>query len=125
MIANSIVDYAQVHGVSLQDFEVLGCDGTVVNTGHENGVMASIEKRLKKELQRVVCLLKLNELPLRHLIQNLVGPSTGPNSLSGPRGKQKLSNCENLPVVSFRKIKVQVLEDVSGFSDLSTHQKFL
>jgi len=64
VIANSIVDYAQVHGVSLQDFEVLGCDGTVVNTGHENGVMASIEKRLKKELQRVVCLLKLNELPL-------------------------------------------------------------
>jgi len=78
VIANSIVDYAQVNGVNLQDLEVLECDRTVVNTGHENEVMACIEKRLKKELQRV-CLLHLDELPLRHLIENLVGPSISPN----------------------------------------------
>ena len=90
---------------------LVGCDGTPVNTGPNSGIMRRFEVRLQRPLQRVVCLLHLNELPLRHLMQNLDGPTKGPATTSGPIGKAILQ-CENLPIVRFQRIAVDWIQDV-------------
>ena len=65
----------------------IGCDGTVTNTGKFNGVIRTFEKRLQRPLQWIICMLHLNELPLRHLLNKLDGVTTGPSSHAGPIGK--------------------------------------
>ena len=68
-----------------------------------------VEKLLGRPVQWIICLLHVNELPLRHLFLHLDGTTTGPNSFSGPIGK-KLPGCEQFPVVKFKRIKTQLLE---------------
>lgn len=65
------------NGISTDETIVVGCDGTAVNTGRKFGVIAMREKRLKRPLQRLVCLLHANEHLLGHLIQILNAKITG------------------------------------------------
>ena len=74
-------------GVSTADTEILGADGTTVNTGHLNGSMRNMELRLGRPLQRAVCTLHQADLPLRKMFEHLDCPTTGPRSYSGPIGK--------------------------------------
>ena len=67
--------------------EVLGCDGTAVNTGENNGALRIVELDIDKPLQHFVCLLHTNELSFWHLFSALEGGTTGPNSFDGPIGK--------------------------------------
>ena len=84
-----MIDYLESVGVSTADTEILGADGTTVNTGHLNGSMRNMELRLGRPLQRAVCTLHQAELPLalRKMFEHLDGPTTGPRSYSGPIGK--------------------------------------
>ena len=75
-----------------QPTEILGADGTTVSTGHLNGSMRNMELRLGRPLQRAVCTLHQAELPLRKMFEHLYGPTTGPQSYSGPIGKLLKSN---------------------------------
>nr|CAI5836871.1 unnamed protein product [Callosobruchus analis] len=50
---------------------VIGCYGTVVNTGRKNGVIVQLERKLGRPLQWLICMLHANELPLRHLLHFL------------------------------------------------------
>ena len=86
-IATAVIDYLESVGVSTADTEILGADGTTVNTGHLNGSMRNMELRLGRPLQRAVCTLHQAELPLRKMFEHLDGPTTGPRSYSGPIGK--------------------------------------
>ena len=43
---------------------------------------------MQRPLQWIVCLLHENELPFRHLFEKIDGKTTGPDSYSGPIGKQ-------------------------------------
>ena len=61
--------------------EVLGMDGTPVNTGIHNGVFRLLELELGYPVQHVVCLLHLNELHLRHYFIKIDGTTSGPGSL--------------------------------------------
>ncbi|XP_050502649.1 uncharacterized protein LOC126881949 [Diabrotica virgifera virgifera] len=101
---------------------VIGCDGTVTNTGWKTGVIHTIEEKIKRPLQWGVCLLHLNELPFRHLFQTLDGETTGPKSFSGPIGSQ-LRNCEKLPVVKFQIIDCEIPDIDSKI--LSKDQQYL
>ena len=67
----------------LEDLEYVGGDSTVTNTGYKGGVMYFLEKRLNHRLTRIVRQLHTNELPLRHIIEKIDGPTTGSNSFSG------------------------------------------
>lgn len=107
---------------SLEKLIVLGGDGTNVNTGWKSGVFRKLEVHIGRPLQWSVCMLHMNELPLRHLLQELDGGTKGPNSFSGNLGKL-LDGCENLPVVSFQPI-ITTLPVVSE-RDLSTDQQYL
>ena len=102
---------------------VVGCDGTVVNTGYKNGIIAKIEQHFGRCVQWSVCMLHRNELPLRKLITQLDGKSTGPKGFSGPIGKL-LNNCEGLPILDFAQIPGENIH-VSNMDDLSTDQKYL
>lgn len=108
-IANSILSYLTEAGFSIDELDVIGCDGTVTNTGWKTGVICNFEKHVKRPLQWCVCLLHFNELPFRHLFKYLDGETTGPKSFSGPIGTQ-LSKCEKLPVVNFDSVKCEIPE---------------
>ena len=51
------------------------CDGTAVNTRFKGWVVRLLEKNM------ILCLLHYNELPLRHLINDIDGKTSGPASL--------------------------------------------
>lgn len=121
-IASSIISYLSTHNIPLDELDVIGCDGTVTNTGWKSGVIRLIELHIKRPLQWGVCLLHFNELPLRHMFISLDGVTTGPKSLSGPIGAQ-LSDCEKQAVVNFENIHC-VIPDIDRHV-LSKDQKYL
>lgn len=69
--------------IKVDDFIDIGCDGTITNTGKINGVIWIFKNSLGKPLQWIICLLHLNELPLRHPFNKLDGDTTGPQSHAG------------------------------------------
>ncbi|KAK3909792.1 Glycine--tRNA ligase beta subunit [Frankliniella fusca] len=101
---------------------VLGCDGTNTNTGWKAGIMRKLEEKVGRPLQWIVCLLHFNELPFRHLLIHIDGPTSGPNKFSGPIG-QLLPNCETLDVVKFKAVECNLPE--MDLTDFSSDQKYL
>ena len=112
--------------VCLNTLSAVGSYGERTNAGREKGVCRMLELFLKKPLQRIVCQLHFNELPLRHVFALLDGKTSGPKSFDGPIGKQ-LASCEQLPVTEFEAIECDFtsLEDLDGYDDLNTDQKYL
>ena len=104
------------------DLIAAGCDGTVTNTGHNNGILARIEQHIGQNINWLVCLLHANELPLRHLIYELDGKPKGPSSFPGPIG-QAFHNCESLPVIDFVPVIGEMI--TVDIPDLSADQKYL
>lgn len=121
-IATSIMNYMNIHSIDLTKLTIIGCDGTNVNTGWKGGVIRIIEAQLNKPLQWSICLLHFNELPLRHILQNLDGGTKGPTLYSGPIGSL-LTSCEKMPAVKFKVIKT-TLPNVDE-DELSTDQQYL
>lgn len=119
-IVEDIFDFMRREQIAT-DFVVAGCDGTNSNTGWKGGILTLMEEKLQRPLQWFICLLHMNELPLRHLIENLDGPTTGPTAFSGPIA-QNLANSVKLPVINFKPISVDLPEVPS---DISTDQKYL
>ncbi|GBL98512.1 hypothetical protein AVEN_111632-1 [Araneus ventricosus] len=91
----------------MRKLEVVGCDGTVTNTGWKNGVIHRIENHVGHPLQWSICLLHFNELPFRYIFQHIDGETAGPKSFSGSIGQQ-LTCCEKLPVVDYEPIDCSI-----------------
>lgn len=94
-ITESILDT-----VDCTNLVCIGSDSTNVNTGFNNGVIRRMEIELGRPLHWSICLLHLNELPLRHLFISLDGPMSGPHSFNGPIGKS-ISKSLQQPLVNF------------------------
>lgn len=62
---------------SVTSLEGVICDGAVVNTGKHNGIIRKLELELRRPLQWIICLLHLNELPLRAFFKAVDGFETG------------------------------------------------
>ena len=102
-IATSV--YSAIKDTSLeQKLKIVGSDGTAVMTGKSKGFIASSETLIGRPLQWVICLLHLNELPLRHVFQNLDGVTSGPDSFSKPIGRQLNGAVSEWKVVKFKSI---------------------
>ena len=84
--------------------KIVGSDGTAVMTGKSKEFIASLETLIRRLLQWVICLLHLNELPLIHVFQNLDGVTSGPDSFSGPIGRQLNGAASDWKVVKFKSI---------------------
>lgn len=122
-IKTSILDFLEKRlGNNLHKIVVVGCDGTVINTGLKNGVIRQLEVSVGHSVQWFICLLHANELPLRHLIQNLDGKTNDPKGFSGVIGKS-LEKCQLMPVANFAVIHAEL--PVADTNDLSTDQKYL
>ena len=125
-IANILVEWMTEYGVD-KTIQFIGGDSTNVNSGIWGGVFQFVEKKLGRPLNWIVCGLHLNELPLRHLIIELDGPTSSDTGFTGPLGKA-LSSVTELPVnKNFKTITVgsdliELNDDI--LKDLSTDQKY-
>jgi hypothetical protein len=72
---------------SVDTLQAVLLDNTPVNTGYKGGLVACLEKKLGRKLHIIGCFLHLNELPMRHLITDLDGPTESGNRLKGPIGE--------------------------------------
>ena len=120
-ISEELIQFIQEANL-VDDICVIGCDGTNVNTGSKGGVIARIEQTLNRSVQWSICLLHLNELPLRHLITKFDGKTAGPTGFTGVLGK-KLIDCEIQPLAEFEpvpSIEIEIDEN-----SLSSDQKYL
>ena len=87
-----------------QKYETDAADGTNVNTGHSRGSIRYLEMFLGVPLQWDICLLHLNELPLRHIFMKIDGTTKGPDKFSGAIGSQLNGNVSKWGVAKFRPI---------------------
>lgn len=125
-IAKKIAGFLEECGVT-DTLKMVGADSTNTNTGCNNGILVNLERFLGKRLVWSVCLLHTNELPLRHLIQKLDGPTTSGNGFSGEVGKllsvtQELPENPGFEPLSVGEPLVELPEDV--VADLSHDQLF-
>ena len=102
--------------------KVIGTDRTATMTGKKSGCIASLETKLGRPLQWIVCLLHLNEFPLRHIFQQLDGSTKGPDSFSGMIGKQlngrvsswTVDNCQPILNDQFPILPDEAMENLSS-----------
>ena len=92
----------------------VGGDSTNVNTGWKGGSIHFLEVELGRRVVWIICLLHTNELPLRHLIIELDGPTASGDKFMGPLG-QALDQVEDMLYNS----KFKVIKAGSNFPDLS------
>ena len=59
-VFESIVTYCSENQIDLANLNIIGCDGTAVNTGSNSGVISCMENYLERPLQHIICLLHLN-----------------------------------------------------------------
>ena len=104
-ISKVLPKFYSFYDLDLDSLNVIGCDSTNVNTGAKGGVITAVEQSLGKPLQWSICLLHLNELPLRHLMQYFDGVTSGPESFSGQFGKD-LQSCEQQQIAEFESIEI-------------------
>ncbi|GBN90165.1 hypothetical protein AVEN_89842-1 [Araneus ventricosus] len=100
----------------------LGCEGTVFNTGVFNGVIRSLEFKLQRPIQWIICLLHFNELPLRHIFEYIDCKSSGRSFYTGYIGRN-LKGCEKMPLFAFNS---SIECDLLGIdpTNLSCDQKY-
>ena len=119
--------YNALEKISMNDrLKVIGTDGTATMTGKKSGCIASLETKLGRPLQWIVCLLHLNQLPLRHTFQQLDGLPKGPDSFSGMIGKQLNGRVSSWPVDNFQPIlndQLPILPD-EAIENLSSDQYY-
>ena len=71
---------------AIPDVRVLGADSTTTKTGAYGGIIRLFEIGRGSKVHWSICMLHINELPLRLLLEKN-GPTSGSNSFKGPVGK--------------------------------------
>ncbi|KAG0703609.1 hypothetical protein GWK47_024829 [Chionoecetes opilio] len=82
-VAQAIYDLLVTYD-STDSLIVLQGDSTRANTGWKSGAHAHLEKMLGRKLFWSICVLHTNELPLRHLITSIDGPTSSDTGFTGP-----------------------------------------
>ena len=101
-------------------------DNTSVNTGIQNGLVATMVKDLGRNVHMIGCALHQNELPLRAIFEKLDGATTGPQSFSGPIGKLCSEDIHCQSQVKFKKLPYLHDFDLNEvYEDLSSDQELL
>ena len=114
----------------LQSVKIIGADSTAVNTGWQNGAISLLEQLKGERVLWAICQLHLNELPLRHVFQDIDGKTDSRNTFKGPVGKL-LPNVENFSLRStFQPIGSELKDQTITLpecivSDLSSDQKMM
>ena len=95
--------------------------------GQNEGAIVYLEKLLGRPLHWFICLLHGVELPLRAIIRELDGGTSGPFTLKRPVGKTLSEDLTELPIAPFKKIPNPDFPAVSEEDDhdLSKDQLYL
>ena len=72
---------------ALETLDTVAGDSYNGNTGWKGGSNAHLERMLGRKLHWAICLSHTNELPLRHLIEQLDGKTSSKDGFTGPIGK--------------------------------------
>ena len=96
-MSKSLCQFCSQESLNTDFLEVVGSDGTAVNTGPKGAVVRLMEETLNKPSQWAICQQHANELPLRHIFEQLDGPTSGPKGYTGPIGNA-LPKCEDQDV---------------------------
>ena len=122
-IAASI--YEDLKDTELEENLVMaGSDSTGSMTGKHQGAIRHMEILIGRALQWIICLLHLNELPLRHVFTTLDGTTNSPDSFKGDIGKELGGDVCDWPVVRFKSIPNKEFPTLPEevVADLSTDQ---
>lgn len=95
-IALGVYEWIDSHGAK-ESIQVIGGDSTSTITGWNGGAFAHLEKLLGHKCIWSICMIHLNELPLRHLIESLDGKTDSSNTYKGEIGKL-LPKVNELPI---------------------------
>ena len=73
-----------------------------------------------------ICLLHLNELPLRKIFSLIDGVTKGPNLYQGPIGKS-LEDCRSIEIAFFKSINIssEFVTILNNIDDISSDQRYL
>ena len=95
-------------------------------TGANRGAICCLEEMLGRPMQRAVCLLHCNELPLRHVFLELDGSTAGPNAFSGPIRKKLVGPVSSWEVKKFQPILNSTFPELPNYllEDLSFDQHY-
>ena len=119
--------YNALEKISMNDrLKVIGTDETATMTGKKSGCIASLETKLGRPLQWIVCMLHLNELPLWRIFQQLGVSAKEPDSFSGMIGKQLNERVLSWTVDNFQPIlndQFPILPD-EAIENLSSDQYY-
>ena len=126
-LGNDICDLVRDYD-SVDTLEAVCADGTAVNTGYKSGAIAEVERNLGHSLQWLICLKHFNELPFRHVFDELDGGfgTSGPTSFKGELGKAVAGDIHKKDVVKFNPIdsSLQIIPD-HILEKLSRDQKLM
>ena len=125
-IGMAIYDYLEKNNL-LTSIISVSADGTNVNVGASQGAIRFLEMALGRPVHYCICQLHGNELPFRHLFYHYDGKPKGPDTWSGPIGRQMKEELASLPVVKFNAIHVNNFPKLASdiLQDLSWDQKYL
>ena len=70
-----------------ESLEMIGSDTTAEMSGYKGGMLHHVEMLLDRRLFRVFCCLHINELPWRHIVAQLDGPTSSKDGWQGDVGK--------------------------------------
>ena len=126
-LASDFVDVLSEHGAKDSILAVVA-DGTNVNVGWKDGMIAHVERDIERNLLWLICQLHGNELDFRHYFEKCDGGfgTSGPESFKGPIGKACTKDLHMLPVVEFEKIETTLSDfEEKVRKDLSRDQQLL
>ena len=102
-IAEGVYEWVEQHGAK-ESLIVIGGDSTNAITGVKGGALTLLEDLLGHKCHWSICMIHLNELPLRHLLKSLVGSTKSDTEFEGIIGSL-ISKVDDLPVnYNFRAI---------------------
>ena len=104
-LSQDIIQFFKDRETNLQSLKAVLTDGCNKMTGWKLGACSMIEEELITPLQRIVCFLHHLELPFGKVFEFYDGPTTGPESFSGPVGKTIMTDIWKLPIVTFAAVE--------------------
>ena len=125
-VAIKIVEWIKKHNIT-ESLDSIGGDSTNSNTGKYGGTFTHIENMLGEKKNWIVCFLHTNELPLRHLMEELDGKTSSDHSFTGPVGKllEQVTSLEINPNFHAVTIGLPLVDlEQNIIDDLSTDQKY-
>ncbi|XP_047143056.1 uncharacterized protein LOC124817256 [Hydra vulgaris] len=100
-------------------------DNTNVNTGYTTGLCASLERKLGRTIHKTGCALHSNELPLRHIIEQLDSGTNTPQTFFGEIGKGGAQDLHHKPIAKFEPVLTSlVFLENSVINDISSDHLF-